>query len=69
MHWASARRLVPTAIDDAALDAFAAFMAGETLHRRPRKVHRTVCRLWYRARLTVPGWPGTTLVLRTIGAR
>ena len=63
MHWASARRLVPTAIDNAALHVFAAFMAGEALHRRPRKVHRTVCRLWNRARLTVPGWPGTTLVL------
>jgi len=57
IHYCSSRAIAPNEVDDSVMESFGAFLAGETLHRKPRHAHRRTCVLWNRAVNVIDAWP------------
>ena len=53
----------PTAMSDAVIVRFLAYLEADTLVPNPRTCHRCACRLWNEAAQTVAGWPPVLLSL------
>jgi integrase len=66
-RYASARGIEPEEIDDATVEAFMIYHRETTSNRRPKELHRRLCKAWNEAAATVTGWPAVSLSLPSFG--
>ena len=69
LRYASAQGITPAEVDDAVLASFKSDLDAHIVVRNPREVHRTTAHLWNLAVSTVPGFPGTKIMLPDYGRK
>jgi len=57
LHYCSANRINPGAVDDTLLDRFGAALANESLVKYPHEIHRIAILGWNAAAANIPDWP------------
>jgi len=60
-RYCSARGIAPEAVDDVVSGAFLVALVDESLIKRPKIRHQSMCRLWNRMPCLVEGWPDVVL--------
>jgi integrase len=62
-HYCTVHGVAPDRVDDQVLVRFLDDLQNAGIVNKPRKVHRTTCRLWNEAAALVPLWPKTQVVV------